>query len=116
VSSALALLLVSQAGAEESVVGGVDHVGLTVTDLAATETFFVETLGFKVLRRDPEYPASFLTNGHIIITLWRAIAPETAVPFNRKNNVGLHHMAFKVGGFLGASPACPPNSYFPLQM
>ena len=90
---------VPNATAGESNVGGVDHVGLTVTDLAATETFFVEQLGFTVMRRDPEYPAAFLNNGEVIVTLWRATDPEKAVAFDRKNNVGLHHLAFKVSSF-----------------
>ncbi len=80
----------------DSVVGGADHIGLTVSDLRATERFFVELVGFSVMRRDPKYPASFLTNGHIIVTLWRATDPKTATPFNRKKNIGLHHLAFSV--------------------
>jgi lactoylglutathione lyase len=80
-------------------VGGVDHVGLTVTDLNASQAFFTDALGFTTLRRDEEYPAVFLTNGHIIVTLWRATDPATAIPFDRKQNVGLHHLAFAVDSF-----------------
>lgn len=95
----LLLLPVGQPWAAESAVGGVDHVGLTVTDLSASEGFFVETLGFTLLRRDPEYPASFMTNGAVIVTLWRATDPAKAIPFDRKSHVGLHHLAFAVDSF-----------------
>ncbi|TFH24343.1 MAG: VOC family protein [Myxococcales bacterium] len=80
-------------------VGDVDHVGLTVTDLDRTTTFFIEVLGFKLLKRDDEYPATFLSNGEVMITLWRATDPATATPFNRKTNVGLHHLALQVDSF-----------------
>jgi lactoylglutathione lyase len=85
--------------ASGSSVRGVDHVGLSVSDLAASESFFRDQLGFSVLRRDDEYPAVFLTNGDIIVTLWRVANPLEAVPFDRRRNVGLHHLAFQVESF-----------------
>lgn len=87
------------AHAAESAVGGIDHVGLAVTKLGASEQFFTETLGFSFTRRDDDYPAVFLTNGHVIVTLWRVTDPSTAIPFDRKHNVGLHHLAFAVDSF-----------------
>jgi lactoylglutathione lyase len=97
----LALLVCSPpAAASEAVrVGGVDHVGLTVTDLEASAAFFTDALGFETIRRDAAYPAVFLTNGKVIVTLWRATDPKNAVAFNRKHNVGLHHLAFAVDSF-----------------
>jgi lactoylglutathione lyase len=95
-------LLIGQASATlagDSAVGGVDHVGLTVSDLAATESFFTTVLGFSVVGRDEAYPSVFLSNDEVIVTLWRATDPATAVEFDRKRNVGLHHLAFRVGGF-----------------
>lgn len=80
-------------------VGGIDHVGLTVTDLAASERFFVGELGFEKVGDDPEYPSVFLSNGEVLVTLWRATVPDLAVPFDRKRNVGLHHLAFSVDSF-----------------
>ena len=78
-----------------SPIGGVDHVGLTVSNLEKSKAFFVDTLGFRELGKDQSYPAYFLNNGAITVTLWQAAEPTTS--FNRKNNVGLHHLAFKVG-------------------
>ena len=75
---------------------GAHHVGLTVPDLAQTRSFFIDTLGFSQLGEKPEYPAVFVSDGTTMITLWQAQNPETAIPFDRKNVIGLHHLAFKV--------------------
>lgn len=75
---------------------GFNHVGLSVTDLEKSTKFFTETLGWRLSGRDEEYPATFLTDGEMFLTLWRVTDPETAVEFNRKNNVGLHHLAISV--------------------
>lgn len=83
----------------ESSVKGVDHLGLSVSNLNASEIFFMEYAGFKVFSRDDSYPATFLNNGSVIITLWRVKNPKTAIKFNRKNNIGLHHVAFSVASF-----------------
>lgn len=80
----------------ETPVGGVDHVGLSVSDLDASEMFFVKYAGFKVFNRDDSYPAVFLNNGSVTVTLWRVKNLETAIKFDRKNNIGLHHVAFSV--------------------
>ncbi|MGS2723915.1 VOC family protein [Porticoccus sp. GXU_MW_L64] len=82
----------------ESVTGvtQVDHVGLAVKDLEATKNLFTQVLGFKVGGHNPDYPSYSLSNGHAKITLWRVTDPATATPFNRKTNVGLHHLALSV--------------------
>ncbi|MBE0370705.1 VOC family protein [Pseudoalteromonas aurantia] len=77
-------------------IGGVNHVGLTVSDLELSKAFFVDQLGFKVNGHDTTYPAYFLSNEHVMVTLWQVVAPLSMQPFNRKNNVGLHHLAFNV--------------------
>ena len=77
---------------------GAHHVGLTVPDLARTRAFFLDTLGFAQVGEVPDYPAVFLTDGTTMITLWQAADPATAVPFDRKNVIGLHHLALKVDG------------------
>ena len=75
---------------------GAHHIGLTVPDLAKTKAFFVDTLNFTQVGEIPDYPAVFLTDGTTMITLWQVSDPETAVPFDRKNVIGLHHFALKV--------------------
>lgn len=75
---------------------GVHHVGLTVPDLKATTAFFVDALGYKQIGEMPDYPAVFISDGATMITLWQAEDPEHAIAFDRKNVIGLHHLAILV--------------------
>ncbi len=75
---------------------GAHHIGLTVPDLAATRSFFVETLGFDKVGEVRDYPAVFLSDGATMITLWQASDPANAIHFDRKNVIGLHHLALNV--------------------
>ena len=50
--------------------------------------------GFDKVGEKPAYPAVFVSDGTIMITLWQADAD--AVAFDRRRNVGLHHLAFRV--------------------
>ena len=83
-------------GQTNPVTTGAHHVGLTVPDLEKTKRFFVETLGYDQLGEVPDYPAVFLSDGSIMITLWQASDPAKALPFDRKNVIGLHHLALNV--------------------
>ncbi len=87
---------VKQEKESEAATLGVNHIGFAVRDLDATAAFFIETLGWSPAGGRPDYPAKFVTNGNIFVTLWRVNDPENAVAFDRKNNVGLHHMAITV--------------------
>ncbi|CAD7699744.1 unnamed protein product [Ostreobium quekettii] len=75
---------------------GVHHVGLAVSDLAKTSAFFKDVLGFNTVKENPDYPSIFVSDGANMITLWSVEEPAEATPFNRRKNVGLHHLAFKV--------------------
>lgn len=75
---------------------GVDHVGLTVKDLPETLAFFTQTLGYKVLGQDPDYPAAFVTDGTTMLTFWQVKDPESARSFDRHKALGLHHLAISV--------------------
>jgi catechol 2,3-dioxygenase-like lactoylglutathione lyase family enzyme len=75
---------------------GAHHIGLTVPDIEKTGQFFTETLGFAQVGEVPDYPAVFLSDGTTMITLWRAADPEAAVSFDRRNVIGLHHLALTV--------------------
>lgn len=75
---------------------GAHHVGLTVPELTTTRDFFVDTFGFKQVGEVPDYPAIFLSDGTLLLTLWQALDPANATPFDRKSNIGLHHFALKV--------------------
>ncbi len=79
-----------------AVTQGAHHIGLTVPDIEKTGRFFTETLGYAQVGEVPDYPAVFLTDGTTMITLWRTADPETAVSFDRRNVIGLHHLALTV--------------------
>lgn len=73
---------------------GIDHLGLTV-QLDKTLAFFVEGLGWKQVGGKPDYPSAFISDGSSTLTLWQA-KTESPTNFDRKSNIGLHHLAFKV--------------------
>lgn len=73
---------------------GAHHIGLTVSKLEATAGFFIDTLGWREVRRDPAYPAIFVSDGVTLLTLWAARDPAAA--FDKNHQVGLHHAAFMV--------------------
>ncbi len=75
---------------------GIHHVGLAVPDLNAAERFFVDALGWRVAGGSPSYPAVFVSDDTVMVTLWRVAEPGSATPFNRHANVGLHHLALRV--------------------
>lgn len=81
---------------EASITRGTHHIGLTVPDLAESRQFFLQTLGFEQVGDVPDYPAVFLKDANTMITLWQATDPATAVAFDRKNVIGLHHLALLV--------------------
>lgn len=82
--------------ATHAVTEGAHHIGLTVPNVTEARAFFLDTLGFTQIGEVPAYPAVFLTDGITMITLWQAENPETATPFDRKNVIGLHHLALKI--------------------
>lgn len=77
---------------------GAHHIGLTVPDLDEARAFFVSALGFEQVGEVADYPAAFVSDGTIMVTLWQAEDPQTATPFDRRRNLGLHHLALRVPG------------------
>jgi catechol 2,3-dioxygenase-like lactoylglutathione lyase family enzyme len=75
---------------------GAHHIGLTVPDLEAAADFFCSTLGFDEVGGNPAYPSKFVSDGKTLLTLWQAVDPANATPFNRTTNIGLHHLALGV--------------------
>lgn len=75
---------------------GVHHIGLTVPNLEQTRAFFLNTLGYEQVGEVPDYPAVFLSDDSTMITLWETDDPVNAVAFDRKNIIGLHHLALSV--------------------
>lgn len=74
---------------------GVHHIGLTVSKLEESAAFFTTFLGWREVRRNDDYPAIYVSDGRVMVTLW-AIKQEPSVQFNKNKNVGLHHVALQV--------------------
>lgn len=79
---------------------GANHLGLTVSQLEESAAFFIDVLGWSEIRRDKEYPAIFVTDGALMISLW-GVKSDSPKKFNRKENVGLHHLALSVETTIG---------------
>ena len=80
----------------QPITNGAHHIGLTVLSLNETRSFFIDILGFSQIGEVPDYPAAFVSDGNIMITLWQVQDPESATQFDRRNNIGLHHFALQV--------------------
>lgn len=74
---------------------GIHHLGLSVSQLEVSAQFFTEILGWQELRRDDAYPAIFVSDGAIMLSLWQ-LREQAARAFNKDANVGLHHLALQV--------------------
>jgi len=75
---------------------GLNHLGLSVKDLDQTTAFFTNVLGWKELSRDETYPRNSVTDGKLRLTLWQVDNSKDIVAFDRRANVGLHHLAIEV--------------------
>lgn len=73
---------------------GAHHIGLTVSRLEETAGFFTRLLGWQEVRRDENYPAIFVSDGAVMVSLWGVSEPVQA--FDRRHNIGLHHLALRV--------------------
>lgn len=90
------MLTMNNCSVRTSAIKRINHVGLSVLDVKASSQFFVDMLGFKIIKTIPDYPAIFVANKEIKITLWQVKNSQKIIHFNRKNNIGLHHLAFEV--------------------
>lgn len=75
---------------------GVHHVGITVPNVNETAAFFETVLGFNRVAEREDYPAIFVSDGTVMITIWQVQDASQATQFDRKNVVGLHHLALKI--------------------
>jgi len=78
-----------------SVTHGVQHIGLAVSKLEESAEFFTKILGWEEVKRREDYPAIFVRDNALTITLWKTQTDEP-VKFDRKTNIGLHHLALRV--------------------
>ena len=75
---------------------GAHHVGRTVPDLGAARGFLIHDRGFTQGREKPDHPAEFVSHGEVMFTLWRAEDPASAIAFDRRHGICLHHLALQV--------------------
>ena len=75
---------------------GLNHLGLSVRDLNSSIAFFIDCLGWEESGRDESYPRSAVSDGSIRITLWQVDQSNNVTEFDRKLNIGLHHVALEV--------------------
>ena len=75
---------------------GINHLGLSVFDLDKSVAFFVNGLGWSESGRDNSYPRSAVTDGSVRLTLWQVDHELDVQSFQRRKNIGLHHLALEV--------------------
>jgi catechol 2,3-dioxygenase-like lactoylglutathione lyase family enzyme len=80
----------------ERLTQGAHHIGLAVRDLDEAFGFFHNALGFEQVGEVPDYPAIAVSDGTTMLILWRVANPTTANGFDRRTNIGLHHLALRV--------------------
>ena len=73
---------------------GINHLGLTVRSLKETTAFFTDILHWTESGYDASYPRTAVSDGNVRLTLWQA-EPDP-ISFDRKKNLGLHHLALSV--------------------
>lgn len=76
---------------------GIHHLGLTVPDHQKLADFFCRALNYQIVGGVPDYPATFVSDGCTMLTLWQAKSADSASAFDRHHNIGLHHFALAVG-------------------
>lgn len=75
---------------------GINHLGLAVRNLDETRAFFVELLGWKESGYDASYPRTAVSDGTVRLTLWQVDHAQDVAAFDRRKNIGLHHLALEV--------------------
>ncbi|ODT82275.1 MAG: glyoxalase [Pelagibacterium sp. SCN 64-44] len=75
---------------------GLNHLGLAVADLDETTAFFTQALAWQETARDETYPRNTITDGMLRLTLWQVDHTRPVTPFDRRANIGLHHLALTV--------------------
>ncbi len=65
-------------------------------DVESSARFFTQGLGWIESGRDNSYPRTAVSDGCIRLTLWQVDHQLGVELFNRRKNVGLHHLALEV--------------------
>ncbi|WP_258575729.1 VOC family protein [Candidatus Pantoea persica] len=62
---------------------GVHHIGLAVSNLEESAAFFTKLLGWQEVKRRDDYPAIFVKDYALTITLWKT-QTEGPIKYDRK--------------------------------
>jgi catechol 2,3-dioxygenase len=79
---------------------GIGHVLLRVADEEESKRFYGDVLGFRIAEQDPEHGGVFMTlgDGFHTIDIVQHASPDVA-PRPQRGQLGLVHVAFKVGSY-----------------
>ncbi|MGI1679339.1 MAG: VOC family protein [Cellvibrionaceae bacterium] len=75
---------------------GINHLGLAVKNLDESKSFFIDGLGWAESGFDVSYPRTAVSDGVVRLTLWQVDSSSPIEKFNRRQNIGLHHLALEV--------------------
>ena len=75
---------------------GINHLGLSVDNLELSKSFFVELLEWTESGYDESYPRTAVSDGVVRLTLWQGDHSLDVASFDRRKNIGLHHLALEV--------------------
>ena len=75
---------------------GINHLGLAVNNLNESKSFFIELLGWEESGYDESYPRTAVSDGIVRLTLWQVDKLNNVADFDRRANIGLHHLALEV--------------------
>ena len=75
---------------------GINHLGLAVRNLQQSKCFFTDVLAWDESGFDESYPRTAVSDGVVRLTLWQVDELKQVVDFDRRTNIGLHHLALEV--------------------
>ena len=75
---------------------GIAHLGLSVKRLDETIAFFTNVLEWEKLSYDETYPRAAVSDGNLYLTLWQVDHSKSVTEFDRRQNIGLHHLALAI--------------------
>lgn len=87
-----------------SLTRGLDHLGLAVRSLSKSVAFFVDGLGWTEKGGKPDYPAVFVGNGQLRLTLWQVKDPAAATPLGCSSKCSDHAGLGLSGASIEAQP------------
>jgi catechol 2,3-dioxygenase-like lactoylglutathione lyase family enzyme len=92
---------------------GLNHLGLAVARIEETTAFFTKCLGWVESGRDDSYPRTAVSDGVVRLTLWQVDHALQVNRFDRRKNIGLHHVAIEVSSEADLQQICASVRSYP---